>query len=89
MTDPTQHQLERLARAVWPASAQNSATIFDLMLMGLKTTTWNSIGTVLVWLAKEYDKGIPQSGIVWLLLSEDPKAAILKAAIEWQERNNQ
>ena len=90
MVDPTQPQLERLARAVWPDSASYA---YHAALLARASTL--SIFTVLVWLAKEYsdpywhlsfDDGdkLP-TPIATLLIAKDPKAAILRAAIEWRE----
>jgi len=90
MTDPTQHQLERLARAVWPAYG-----MWFVEQHGWDS--WEVIGPVLVWLAKEIDEAPSNTGPEYslvtrwsrrfrqALLAEDPKAASLRAAIEWQD----
>ena len=75
--------LERLARAVWPN--ESSAAYSDIVReMSYREISWDYIGPVLIWLAKEQGSGFSEMNHK-ALISDDPKAAILRAAIEWQE----
>jgi len=85
-----EESLERLARAVWP-NESNAAYSDIVREMSYREISWDYIGPVLVWLAKETDGQVSLAAsnafldARLALLSEDPKAAILRAAIEWRE----
>ena len=99
MPDHTKPQLERLARAVWPDERIEFITWAEKMFIevgflgALEPLHWDFIGPVLLWLAKEVgedpDELFDDSDVFSMLTADDPKASILRAAIEWQERNNQ
>jgi len=89
MSDFTQEQIERLARAVWPLAQAGDANLKHYVLC-LKHLAVERIFELLIWLAKEIgedpDELFDDSDVFSMLTAEDPKAAILRAAIEWNER---